>query len=324
MSSVETLEKPKRPRAMVVMNLILQVAKRIGFGKPVVSTLMGRMMSPELKARAFAGYEPDEHDVFVATFAKSGTNWMMQISQQIAHHGAAEFDHIHQLVPWPDGPGGPVGDLRDPRFAEESPTGLRIIKTHLETEFVPYAEAAKYLCVIRDPKEVLVSSYYFLGGLFGVLDRLTIDDWYSIVMGPGRLMDHWAVHTASFWEWRERDNVLVVNYREVIKEPVASIELVARTMGVELTPAQLDHVVERSSFAWMSANESRFAPPPMPFNKGGKPVKMVRSGKSGDSGELLSPEQQREIDRHSQAALAELGSDFPYVEAFGLADDQPG
>ncbi len=62
---------------------------------------------------------------------------MMQISQQIAHYGAAEFNHIHELVPWPDGPSGPVGDLNDPRFAEESPTGLRVIKTHLPAEHVP-------------------------------------------------------------------------------------------------------------------------------------------------------------------------------------------
>ena len=50
------------------------------------------------KSQAFAGYEPGAHDVFVATFARSGTNWMMQIAQQIACYGSAEFEHIHDLV----------------------------------------------------------------------------------------------------------------------------------------------------------------------------------------------------------------------------------
>ena len=307
----------KRPLPMVAMNLALKAAKRVGLAKPLIARLMGRMMSEKVKQQAFAGYSPDEHDVFVATFAKSGTNWMMQIAQQIAHHGAAEFDHIHERVPWPDGPAGPVGDLRDPRFAEESPTGLRVIKTHLDAAHVPYSDAAVYLSVIRDPKEVLVSSYYFLGGLLGVLSHLDIDDWYDLVTQPGRLMDHWAQHTASFWGWRDRHNVLVLNYRDIVEAPEAALELVAKKMDVELTAEQFARVVERSSFGWMSANESRFAPPRMPFVRDGEEVKMVRRGKAGDSGELLDPSQQAEIDRSCRAELERLGSDFPYDDAFG-------
>src|SRR5579864_8779323 len=50
----------------------------------------------------FRGYVPGKQDVFVATFAKSGTNWMMQIAHQLIWHGAGEFEHIHSVVPWPD------------------------------------------------------------------------------------------------------------------------------------------------------------------------------------------------------------------------------
>src|SRR5205823_1910827 len=50
----------------------------------------------------FRNYVPGEHDVFIATFAKSRTNWMMQIAHQLAFHGEAEYDHIHSVVPWPD------------------------------------------------------------------------------------------------------------------------------------------------------------------------------------------------------------------------------
>ena len=36
------------------------------------------------------------------TFPKSGTNWMLQIAHQLIHHGKGEYDHIHDVVPWPD------------------------------------------------------------------------------------------------------------------------------------------------------------------------------------------------------------------------------
>jgi hypothetical protein len=169
--------------------------------------------------------------------------------------------------------------------------------------------------VLRDPKEVLVSSYYFLGGLFGVLSYLSPDDWFEICTAEGALATGWATHAASFWEWRDRPNVLVLNYRDVVKEPIASIERVASMMNVALTPPQLEAVIERSSFPYMKAHESQFAPPRLPFT-GGDPVLMVRRGKTGDASELLDRQQQAEIDRVCQAELERLGSRLPYMREF--------
>ena len=46
---------------------------------------------------------------------------------------------------------------------------------------------------------------------------------------------------------------------------------------------------------------------------------MMRKGSQGGSGELLTPERQREIDAHCIAELKRLGSDLPYEEFCGLA-----
>lgn len=53
----------------------------------------------------FDGYEPTAQDVFVCSYFKSGTTWMLQMAIQVAHKGAAEFENIHHAVPWSDGPG---------------------------------------------------------------------------------------------------------------------------------------------------------------------------------------------------------------------------
>ncbi|MEO1933389.1 MAG: sulfotransferase domain-containing protein, partial [Myxococcales bacterium] len=289
-------------------------------GERVVRRSMGRMRGTKLKKKAFKGYQPTEHDVFVATFAKSGTNWMMQIAQQISHRGDAEFEHIHAVVPWPDAfTPGPIA-LRDAGPMEDSPTGLRIIKTHLETEFVPYEEKATYLTVLRDPKEVLVSAYYFLGGMLGVLSHVTIDDWYELAIAPGGLIESWCIHAASFWDWRDRPNVLVLNFREVKRDPRRSIERVAAIMGVELTEAQQNKLIERASIDYMNAQESQFAPPQALFADKSKPTLMIRRGASGGSEELLSRRQQAGIDRVCQAELRKIGSDIPYAGEFGLSD----
>jgi hypothetical protein len=269
-----------------------------------------------VKRRAFAGYEATEQDVFVATFGKSGTNWMMQIAQQIAYRGAAEFAHIHDMVPWPDAPEPRCVALDDMTARDGSPTGLRVIKTHLETHYVPYDEKAVYLTVLRDPKEVLVSAYYFLGGIMGMISHVGIDEW--IDLSQSSLTTGWAVHAASFWAWRERPNVLVLNFREVKEKPQECIERVTSKMGVTLTKDELEKVVERASFDYMKAHESQFQPPRAPFTQDENATAMIRSGKSGDSGELLSREQQAAIDRSCRENLQELGSDLPYSDWFDV------
>lgn len=306
---------------MLPLLLLTQVAKRLGFGKQIVQLGLRKLRKQTFEGNAFGDYEATERDVFVTTFGKSGTNWMMQISQQIACLGEAEFDHIHAVVAWPDSPGpGPI-PLHDLSVLDDAATGLRVIKTHLEAKFVPYHEKATYLTVLRDPKEVLVSSYYFLGGLLGVLSHVTIDDWFDIATGPQGLMESWARHAASFWNWRDRPNVLVLNFGKIKHEPRKSIERVAAIMGVELTQAQLDKVVERASFDYMKAHESQFAPPQTPFGDKSKPTLMVRRGASGKSEELLSRAQQAEVDRLCQLELEKLGSDYPYATEFEVIPD---
>jgi hypothetical protein len=46
---------------------------------------------------------------------------------------------------------------------------------------------------------------------------------------------------------------------------------------------------------------------------------MMRKGRQGGSGELLTPEQQQAIDAHCIAELKRLGSDLPYEEFADLA-----
>jgi hypothetical protein len=134
----------------------------------------------------FRGYVPGKQDVFVATYAKSGTNWMMQIAHQLIWHGAGEFEHIHSVVPWPDTQVmGPVMrhyaiSLQDACHWETSPERKRVIKTHFGWDLLPYSEEARYIMVIRDPKDIFVSSYFFVrDGVCGAA-MPSVDTWYRM------------------------------------------------------------------------------------------------------------------------------------------------
>src|SRR5262245_22371972 len=76
--------------------------ERLGLTCRVVESLTARAPQRIAARSPFRRYVPTTHDVFVATYIKSGTNWMMQIAHQLAWHGKADFEHIHCVVPWPD------------------------------------------------------------------------------------------------------------------------------------------------------------------------------------------------------------------------------
>lgn len=241
---------------------------------------------------------------------------MMQITHQIAHLGQGEYDHIHDVIPWPE--------MRIPKFAvgldhphplASSPTGWRVIKTHMPAGNVPINEDARYITVIRDPKDVFVSSYHFARSIgFGPL-LPSIEVWLDGFLDDNFILGgSWAAHTASYWALRNRQNVKICSFKQMKREPVRIIREIADWLGVELQPNEFDAVVRKSSFDYMKTIDDKFHPGKMtPFSEDHG---MMRRGRHGGSSEMLNQSQQRRIDAYFRNALFEQGCyDFPY-EAF--------
>jgi len=276
--------------------------------------------SPTVRWRAFAGYQPGAEDVIVATFAKSGTNWTMQIALQIAHFGEAEYEHIHDLVAWPDAPLPLIrAKLSDDGLAADSPTGLRVIKTHYEQAHVPYSTEAKYIIVLRDPKDVFVSSYHFARSVFG--SAFTFDyspeEWLEFYLSEHFPLGSWANHAASWWPLRNEENVLLTTFSEMKLGTRAKIGQIADLMDVALSDEQMAEVLRKSNFEYMKPLDHKFVVPISSlFGGDDSGVTMMRKGEAGGSDEMLNEAQKKQIDDFMQAELARLGSEFPYKEYF--------
>jgi len=286
-------------------------------------SLIGKMRDGQVRdlknKNPFKGYQPTEHDVFVVTYVKSGTNWMMQLAHQLLFHGAGEYEHIHCVVAWPDTKlMGPMANyaipVEDPRVWKASPEGKRVIKTHFRWEDVPYSNVAKYIIVIRDPKDVFVSSYHFFvkDGPFS-FTNLSVASWLELFLSDRFVMGgSWGVATAAYWAQRDKPNVLICSFKEMRRDLEGSVLRVAAFLGVDASPEMIRRVTELSSFDYMKRIDDKFSTGK--FLALREPAPMMRKGSDGGSSELLTPEQARRIDEYFIAEVKRLGSDFPYAE----------
>ena len=265
------------------LQLILLSARTVGLGRRTMWFLLRRLASKHSRHKVFEGYEPDEHDIFITCFSKSGTNWAMQLVTQTTHRGAGEFSHIHDLVAWPEGKFPGIVRLGDPGPRQRCPTGRRAIKTALDVGCVPVREHARYLTIARDPKDVVVSAYHFITGVFGMSRHITLEQWLQNALAPDSLFMEWPNHMAGWWALRDTPHVEVFFYSEMKRDLAAHVDRLQGLLGIELSEAERAEVIRRAGFEYMHANEACFAPIRMPLLTGRRSARMIRTGKVGGS-----------------------------------------
>jgi hypothetical protein len=326
--TVPGFKRKPRPRAAQIAGAVwtrcifapmMWSVQKLGLAERMLASFNDKREQQCVRENPFRDYVPEAQDVFVMTYAKSGTNWMMQIVYQLIHHGEGEYDHIHNEVPWPDAKLiNPM--MRDYAIPLEQATGWqtaperkRVIKTHLNWELLPYSEKARYIAVIRDPKDVFVSAYFFMkdGGMGPAMP--SVDTMYRLFLADKFLLGgSWPANAAAFWAQRDRPNVLVVSFASMKRDLEGTVRRVARFLDIQVPDEIIRTVCEKSSFEYMKRIDHKFG-----IGKviaGSTPGKMMRKGRQGGSGELLTPERQRELDAHCMAELKRLGSDLPYEE----------
>jgi hypothetical protein len=118
--------------AVGLIKPIFFVLDKLGYSARLWDAIGRKIRRDVIEGADSGDYRPRSSDVMVCTFPKEGTNWTMQIAHQFATRGAGEFDYIHDVIPWPDFSSQEfIAPLTDDSIRGASPTGLRIIKTHL-------------------------------------------------------------------------------------------------------------------------------------------------------------------------------------------------
>lgn len=222
-----------------------------GFGEVMGVAAAGERLN-------YRAYEPAPvgaaRDVFITSWAKSGTTMTQQMFHQIRTAqmgGDMDFDDISRVVPWED-----MAYLLDFDMTAPQRGSPRGFKSHREYERL--AAGQRYVVTLRDPKECYVSFYRFINGWHLKRDAVSMEEFWPLYMSGGPGGCDYATHMLSWYARRNEPDTLLMNYRWVVKNREEAIRRLAAFCDIELTPEEAAMVLKRTSRDFMVEHGDRF------------------------------------------------------------------
>lgn len=210
---------------------------------------MARFRSAEAHRRAIElTVKPD--DLFIATYPKCGTTWVQQIVHQLRSRGSMDFAEISGVVPWLES----AWDMGIDPAADQDWTP-RAFKSHFSWHEIP--KGGRYINVVRDPEDVIVSFYRFFEGWFFEPGSITLDDFGFNFFLTGTKSGRYWEHVKAWWPQRTRQDVLMLAYENMTTDPAATVGTIGDFLGIEDRSA-VDIAVTQSSREFMLGHPSKF------------------------------------------------------------------
>lgn len=232
-------------------------------------------------------------DVLLATYPRSGTTWMKFILYELLTGNEADFRSVHEGMAY-------IGD-RD-GGAQCLPGKGRIMQTHEPF----YSGTNKVIYVVRDPRAVVVSLYYWLlrrGQVDGSLHEF-VPLW---VKGRGTPWKSWSDHV-GYWlatKANKEGRMHILRYEDLKAQPEAVIATVLRFLDQQRTPLEVARAIENNRLEEMQRKE---ASAPGMLRKAVRPdIPFVRNGSSSGWRDELSADDHRQIITSYGPLMEKLG-----------------
>ncbi|TKR72036.1 hypothetical protein L596_019559 [Steinernema carpocapsae] len=196
-------------------------------------------------------------DVFIATYPKCGNTWVRHIICQLMledykPRAGKELNVYTRTI---EDVGKELID-RMPR--------PRIFKSHYTYNDHPKHPEAKYVLVVRNPKDVVVSAYHMCKNLkLPVFEGFDFNGFFELFMAGKYDFGSYFDYHKEWFDHMKDHNLLLLKYEDIIKDHKGSVVKIGEFLGgrageIVENLEKLAQVVEASTFKSMKEDQRRW------------------------------------------------------------------
>lgn len=226
-------------------------------------------------------------DIVISTPPKCGTTWLQMICGLLVFQTPVFDRPLDVISPWLDmltrDLDSVLGDL-------DAQQHRRFVKTHTPLDGLPYRDDVSYLCVGRDPRDVAISwdnhvanndavtmftARFNAVGLDDIMDKLAqgppvrpeaeVDRFWEWVDDPAPVTEVFSLaatmhHLSTFWAARDRPNVVLVRYEDLLADLDGEMRRLADRLGIAVDDERWPALVGAAGFERMRARADEVVP----------------------------------------------------------------
>uniref|UniRef100_A0A8C5PQU1 Sulfotransferase n=1 Tax=Leptobrachium leishanense TaxID=445787 RepID=A0A8C5PQU1_9ANUR len=256
-------------------------------------------------------FQVRDDDIFNVTYPKSGTTWVAEILSLIDTNGDPTWSKTipnWERVPWLESP-DTVEILQNKK---EIP---RLITSHVPKQLFCKSLArskAKVIYTVRNPKDVLVSLYYFSKMSVYYKDPKSFGDLMEKFLTGDVPYGSWFDHVTGWLELVGKDNFLLNTYEDLYWDLRGSVLRISKFLGKKFDNAVIDSIVEHATFKSMKENDmANFRLLPNVYMDQDKSP-FMRKGVTGDWKNHFTVAQSERFDKVYREKMHDCTVKFPW------------
>jgi hypothetical protein len=238
-------------------------------------------------------------DIFLVSYFRSGSTWSrFLVGNLIQQDEPVTFANVERLVPliyvFPD------------RVLRRLP---RVLKSH--ECFDPRYPRVIY--IVRDPRDVAVSFYYYNLKVRIITDGYSMDEFVhrfvaANVVNYADLVGCWRDHVLSWVRLRAgKPGFSLVRYEDLVGDPANQLAKIATFMGIDPDPEKIERAVRLSSGSHMRSLERTQSKQWVSTKGTRQDIPFVREAQSGGWRNQLSTTAIKTIEDAWGTTMKEIG-----------------
>lgn len=197
---------------------------------------------------------------FLVTYPKSGTTWSQMIVHLLCNDGREPASNVMRHLSEREIPMLEMTGLEGVVDRDDPPLAYKL---HLPFWCAPWSPDAKYLYVVRNPKDVVVSFYHMYLG-HNLTRPSSFDAFFAKFMDGELAPGAWWDHAVGWALAASRPNITILTYESMKRDRREAVRRMAAFMGDEFVKKLdgdtelMDRILKYSSVEFMKKMDDPF------------------------------------------------------------------